>query len=182
MAEQFVPEVSVTVHWLHQKHGVDLSCYLIKAPTDSNSQYLSIQRAYPPVGFEETRQKSRAEPMPSRTRAEVIQVMENADLVNFIRTLEAGGVYAGTAKRLYFPVRGIRRFNFNIAKKHANIWQDRRFANDKTFWNERFGAGVDIREVNQGASLTFNLTSAEHFNKFKKACEEEIKPEWFDAQ
>jgi len=182
VAEAFVPEVASTVRWLHQQHGVELHCYIVEAPNEESLKYLSFQRAYPPRGFEEQRPKPRqGTTLPAKTRDEILQGLENKELADFVRSEEGAGIRSGGPKRLYYSVGEVVRFNFNITRKWATIWQISRFRDDRNFWSKLLGNEAEVREVNSGASLSFKLITTEHFTKFKNAVEKEIQPGWFNV-
>ena len=113
-----------------------------------------------------------------QTLDEILSKVGNSALVDFVRTEVANGIDF-TGRRLKYKIGRTTRFNFNITMEYANIWQPRRFREDRKFWSDRLGRKVAVEERDGGDCLTFKLTTAEHFKVFKRAVEEEIQPHWF---
>jgi hypothetical protein len=105
--------------------------------------------------------------------------MENPELDAFARRcLERGMEYNRPQKRIEFPIADRKRFNLNIRRAKAYVWQTARFNEDLAFWRGRLRTEARLQEKQQGQCLSFYLETGEDFRLFERALSE-IRPEWF---
>ena len=120
--------------------------------------------------------KASSRPRPLRSLEEILSMVVNKALRDFVRTEVANGLPFRGKARLLYPFGG-RTINFNITRKWTTIWQPFRFRDDINFWTSRLGKDAQVKEVSDGACLTFKLITPDHFKKFKKAVDDGIPPE-----
>lgn len=106
-------------------------------------------------------------PVPSGLGIDV-RGITNQDLLDCVKAIEAAGMRPSPAlpKRIVFriPKQNVR-FNFNLKRTWATIWQDRRFPDDVAFWREFVGVQAHVR--NSGKALTAKVATAEEFAAFR---------------
>jgi hypothetical protein len=77
-------------------------------------------------------------------------------------------------RSLIYRDAGRRRWYLSAREKWAYGWEDGRFDGDFDFWSERISNKQSLKEVKEGACLSFSLSTAQDFASFHKAVTEEL--------
>jgi len=104
-----------------------------------------------------------------------LRQVTNLALVNYCKHELAAGRESYLRRRvLRYRVDGKRRWWLAARQKIGYVWQNGRFIDDQTFWQQRVDAKAEVKPVKDGTCLRFVLSSAQDFERFQKAVSSEL--------
>lgn len=190
IAEGYDYALLISVEWLNQQHGVDITCCRVAVAKDSatGAEYLVCSSVYPaPELAEEAVERGRKRSGTSTTKwpdwETALSGVSNKALVSFFRQELVANEESYLRKRiLRYRIDGRRRWFVAARKKNAYVWQHRRFDGDVEFWRKGMSDPDTVKPVKEGACLRLFLTTPDDFRFFHDAVKSNLlTAKWLDG-